>query len=268
MENATVKIGFARLEVSVPDRAEKSVLAPYRSRLGKVPDQQIADLANVSRTLVVNYRKKLNIAAYQGHKTTASSRPVDSGARPFRGRRSALEAYSEMLGKIPDADIARLAGVTAENVRTYRQRRNIPATWQQGVEGEVPPVAAPVVAAPPTARRPKARMPERAPRGTPTNVAEEVGSPTRSPAREAAALPVAAPPAHAPATEAPVRAATAGRAVTAYVVLVETDQGPRSYALVAGDIAAAAAEASERVAVRHPGAAIRSIQRVAELFPG
>ena len=55
--------------------------------------------------------------------------------------------------------------------------------------------------------------------------------------------------------------------MTAYVVLVETDQGPRSYALVAGDIAAAAAEASERVAVRHPGAAIRSIQRVAELFP-
>ncbi|MFN7147706.1 MAG: hypothetical protein ACK4YP_28310, partial [Myxococcota bacterium] len=56
--------------------------------------------------------------------------------------------------------------------------------------------------------------------------------------------------------------------VTAYVVLVETEQGPRSYALVAGDIAAAAAEASERVAAKHPGASIRSIQRVAEMFPG
>lgn len=242
----------------MPDRAEKSVLAPYRSRLGKVPDQQIADLANVSRTLVVNYRKKLNIAAYQGHKAAAASRPAEGGTRPFRGRRSALEAYSEMLGKVPDADVARLAGVTAENVRTYRQRRNIPASWQQGLEG------APAEAAPP----PATPAPTVAPRRTkgkvsPASHTARAPSPPPAPPREAV---VEAAPAPRPAKEA--AAAEPSRTVTAYLVLVETEQGPRSYALVAGDIATAAAEASERVAAKHPGAAIRSIQRVAELFPG
>lgn len=243
----------------MPDRAEKSVLAPYRSRLGKVPDQQIADLANVSRTLVVNYRKKLNIAAYQGHKAAAASRPAEGGSRPFRGRRSALEAYAEMLGKVPDADVARLAGVTAENVRTYRQRRNIPASWQQGLEGGPAEVAPPQAAPAPTAPAPKrakgkaspAPLPARAPSPAPAPPREVVGE--------------AAPPPR-PAKE--VAAAEPSRIVTAYLVLVETEQGPRSYALVAGDIASAAAEASERVAAKHPGAAIRSIQRVAELFPG
>ncbi|MFN7146225.1 MAG: hypothetical protein ACK4YP_20805, partial [Myxococcota bacterium] len=175
----------------MPDRAEKSVLSAYRSRLGKVPDQQIADLAKVSRTLVVNYRKKLNIAAYQGHKAAAASRPADGGTRPFRGRRSALEAYAEMLGKVPDADVARLAGVTAENVRTYRQRRNIPATWQQGTEGEAAEMGTqPGAATPPpspAAKRAKAKTPAaEAPRTA------RVKSVPSAPAHEAAAEPAPA----------------------------------------------------------------------------
>lgn len=191
---------------------DKSALAAYRSKLGKVPDQQIADQAKVSRTLVVNYRKKLGIPAYQGHKApTAAARPAEGVNRPFRGRRSALDAFVDRLGKLPDAEIARLAGVTAENVRTYRQRRNIPAEWQ-GASAAPGPV--------------------------------EVAAPA----------PVRARPAAPPASSG-----------IAYVISVETDEGARTYALVAPDITAAAAEAAARIARRHPTGTIRAIQRVAEL---
>ena len=40
-----------------------------------------------------------------------------------------------MLGKVPDADIAKLADVTPENVRTYRTRRGIAATWPEAGKG-------------------------------------------------------------------------------------------------------------------------------------
>lgn len=53
-------------------------------------------------------------------------------SRSFRGRKSVLEAYVHMLGRQSDADVARLAGVTAENVRTYRHRRGIMAEWREG----------------------------------------------------------------------------------------------------------------------------------------
>lgn len=111
-------------------RSDGSILDTLRDRLGKVPDRQIAELAGVSRTLVVNYRKRLGIAPYQGHKPVAGS----DVPRTFRGRPSALDPFTDLLGKVPDAEVARRAGVTAENVRTYRQRRSIAATWQDGTE--------------------------------------------------------------------------------------------------------------------------------------
>ena len=100
-------------------------------------------------------------------------------------------------------------------------------------------------------------------KASPAPLTTRAPSPPPAPAREVVPEPAPTP---RPAKEA--AAAEPIRAVTAYLVLVETEHGPRSYALVAGDIATAAAEASERVAAKHPGAAIRSIQRVAELFPG
>lgn len=238
------------------DRAEKSVLAAHRSRLGKVPDQQVADLAGVSRTLVVNYRKKLGIPPYQGHKGAPTQpKATVEDARPFRGRRSALDPYTNVLGTVPDAEIARLAGVTPENVRTYRQRRNIAAVWQDGAPTEAatpPKVAAQAetakVAAPATAR------------AAPNKVA-------LSPNRATPAPPVMAPSRAVAPVEARPEAMMPPSADTAFLVVVETDGGPRQYALVAGDIAAAAALASARVLVRHPAATIRSVQRVAELLP-
>ncbi|MFZ5475938.1 MAG: hypothetical protein ACOZNI_04110 [Myxococcota bacterium] len=224
------------------------MLEPLRDLLGKVPDQQIADKAGVSRALVVNFRKRLGIPAYEGYKFghekgRESARLAEP--RSFRGRRSALDAYLHLLGTVPDADVAKLANVTAENVRTYRHRRNIPAAWkdrESEQQTSLLPAARPMVEARPLGAH------------APTSTART------SPAKPTA---VAAPPAPRPAAEAHV--VTAGG--TAFLVVVDTEQGPRNYALVAPDIASAAGAAQQRVAVRHPNAAIRSIQRVAELLP-
>lgn len=243
--------------------SDKSVLAAYRNRLGKIPDQKVADQAGVSRTLVVNYRKKLGISAYQGHKGNApTNKSVAENAsdRPFRGRRSALDPFIGQLGSLPDAEIARLAGVTAENVRTYRQRRNIPPAWQS----EETPEALPAPLAMPTRTA-----------GAPKASPQSKASPARRPApAQSAALLVAAP--HAEGEPAPgnglasatsVEASSPASAGTAFLVLVDTEQGPRSYALIAADIGGAATAAAARVTARHPGGVIRSVQRVAELLP-
>lgn len=223
---------------------DKSVLAAHRTHLGKVPDQKIADQAGVSRTLVVNYRKKLGIPAYQGHKGQVAAPPAKAGPaeeRTFRGRRSALDPYRHQLGTVPDSEIARLAGVTAENVRTYRQRRLISPAWQ--VADTAAPAPAPAVGARPAPKAPVATKAARAP-----------------------APVIAAPPAAA-AKPAPTAAeGSLGSQGTAFLVLVDTEQGPRSYALLAQDIAEAAAHAAARVPVRHPDGTIRAIQRVAELL--
>jgi len=53
-------------------------------------------------------------------------------------RSTKLGPYLGQLGIVPDKELALLAGVSPENVRTYRIRRGIPAGWRE--EGE--PVAA------------------------------------------------------------------------------------------------------------------------------
>lgn len=116
----------------MPAKTPESILDPYRSLLGKVPDFQIASQAGVSRALVLAWRRRLGVEAYQGYKFGSPGHPtvrrVESGQ--FRGRRSRLDPFAHLLGKTSDAEIGRLAGVTAENVRTYRRRRGIKAEWR------------------------------------------------------------------------------------------------------------------------------------------
>ena len=45
----------------------------------------------------------------------------------FKGRRSKLDPYADKVGTLPDREVAELAGVTVENVRTWRKRRGIPS---------------------------------------------------------------------------------------------------------------------------------------------
>jgi len=44
-----------------------------------------------------------------------------------RYRRSKLDAYAHLVGRIPDREVASMAGITPDGVRMYRQRHKIPA---------------------------------------------------------------------------------------------------------------------------------------------
>ena len=73
-----------------------------------------------------------------------------------RPRKSKLDAHLDIVGTLPDKEVATRAGVTAENVRTYRARRGIPAGWRGEAREEPAPVAA-KPAKKPTRRRKNSR---------------------------------------------------------------------------------------------------------------
>ena len=51
-------------------------------------------------------------------------------------RRSKVDPFCDQLGEVPDTEIAKLAGVTPENVRAFRQRRGISAKWRGERQGD------------------------------------------------------------------------------------------------------------------------------------
>lgn len=69
-------------------------LEKYFNKLGKIPDHEIAQLADVSRTAVVNFRKRQGIPPYEGHKFLPASAapqatkitPAAVAAAPDRNR--------------------------------------------------------------------------------------------------------------------------------------------------------------------------------------
>jgi hypothetical protein len=262
----------------MPARKVDDKLLPFTDRLGKEPDHVIAKEAGVSRSVVVSYRKRLGIDAYEGYKfgirpgSPGSDKPRDPNAKPrrkpgrkagkrsappaakasasagptvettsapadrparkraFRGRRSKLDPYLDMLGKVADSEIAALAGVTPENVRAFRDRRGI------GRAGSAP--AAPKAPA-------KAAV-------SPTPTAKAVAAPAVSKPTQAVAA-VAAP-------------AAAARGGAAFSVQIDFPGGSRSYAVVAGDIAEAAKLAVERAARRHKDGQVKAVQKVADIL--
>ena len=130
---------------------EYPVLDALRERLGTVPDKDIADETGLSPSIVGRYRRRHGIAAYQGYKfghdeegstEAAALSPAPSPApkasspapapqrRKPRRRKSKLDPFVELLGKVPDAEVAELAGVTSENVRAFRRRHSIDADWR------------------------------------------------------------------------------------------------------------------------------------------
>ncbi|HND28788.1 MAG TPA: hypothetical protein PLA94_02280 [Myxococcota bacterium] len=278
-------------------KSVESLLTPYAQQLGKVPDQDIADKAGVSRAVTVAYRKKLGIPPYDGHrhrgKDAAAPAPVEEPkaapkaekvkapkaepkAEPvvkaeekapaeasFRGRKSALDQYVHLLGTRPDAEIAAMANVTPENVRTYRTRRGIPSTWRQA-DAAPAPAPAPAAKAPKAAKAAKvAAVPAPAP--TPAPTVEPV---VIVPVVEVAPVivPVVEPapvvPVELPAPLPPVAAG----ALVAFQVILESEGTTLRYVVVGTDIAAAAGTTLAGLARRHPGFDVRSIERIADVL--
>lgn len=98
-----------------------ATLEEHLEVLGTVPDHVVAEKTGLSVSAVGRFRRARGIAAYQGFKFGQRE-----GGAPLPRRSSRLEAFRELLGVLPDREVAQLAGLTPEGVRIYRKRKGIP----------------------------------------------------------------------------------------------------------------------------------------------
>jgi hypothetical protein len=56
---------------------------------------------------------------------------ASEGSDSTTGRASKLDAFRDIIGKVPDREVSERTGMTTENVRMYRQRRGIAAMWRE-----------------------------------------------------------------------------------------------------------------------------------------
>lgn len=134
---------------AAPVAAEgRSKLTPYQHLIGHRPDREVAELANVTVEAVRMFRKRrgIKVGAPEAEAPVASTKAAKVPGR----RRSALDPHIGLIGKLSDAEVAALAGVTPENVRAFRNRHGIAASYRGGsaapAEAPARAAAAPAVA--------------------------------------------------------------------------------------------------------------------------
>ncbi len=215
-------------------RPRKSKLDAHTDIVGVLPDKEVAARAGVTPENVRTYRVRRGIPAGWRGETAAAAPASKAKKAPKRAsarrkstgdrrRKSKLDPFLHLLGELPDRQVADLAGVSSENVRSFRVRRGVPALWRG--EGRTVPAAKPV------------------------------------------AKP--APPKQAPA---PKQAGQAPELITdsgserswAWRVVVDVDGEAQSYVSFGSDVVAAAVAATTRVEELHAGARIREITILAE----
>lgn len=267
----------AEAEAEKPvEKAEKaapkgrSKLDAFLDVIGQLSDAEVAARAGVTAEAVRIYRRRHGLASRRDNaraeatesKAAVSTPPArreasraeekaDSAAKTAQRRLSKLDDYMDLVGTLPDREVATMAGVTPENVRAFRRRHNIPARWRnEGAESASQQVEAPVVVEAAPVEAPAAKKGRAA---KPAAVEPE-------PVVEAAPVAVQA----APEVEAaPVVAAprtTLSR--QGYAVHVRVGDTVHEYLIVATDIASAATNAIVAVATRHADAEITSIRHL------
>ncbi|TVQ90051.1 MAG: hypothetical protein EA397_13925 [Deltaproteobacteria bacterium] len=100
-----------------------TAIAEHIDQLGKISDPDFGKLVGASPRVVGAFRRKHGIEPYKVP-TSAEAGPAKSrkGGKP-----SKIDAYFDLLGTVPDSQVAELAGVTVNAVSNYRRRRSIPA---------------------------------------------------------------------------------------------------------------------------------------------
>lgn len=162
----------------MPRPSADAKLETVRDLMGKKPDHEIAAMIGVSISTVGKFRRKNNIPAYEGHKfikgkvgtpgrptsapsrkkkTTSPGKKKKRASGKKRFRRSKLDAFKHLVGKIPDREVAEMAGMTPDGVRMYRHRHGIPAVSTYRKTQQKQPEAAPAASpAPATSPAPAA----------------------------------------------------------------------------------------------------------------
>ncbi len=216
-----------------PFKGRRSKIDPFTHLVGNTPDQEVAALAGVSAENVRTWRRRRGIpATWPGAsgsepgvaaaaKTAAPKRSTKKRKKPNR-RKSKLDPYRAHLGEKTDREVAEMADVTVENVRAYRKRHNIAASWQNAAKGTEPQATV-------AAEGPKAATAPKAPRGAATKVAPRT------------------PPAPAATTSARSKGPARSWAfrVTASVGGVE-----KQYVTIGADVVEAAQNARDRLALQ------------------
>ncbi len=113
-------------EVGEPRPGSKdSKIEPFREMLGDVPDSEVAKKAGVSVRTIASFRSRNQIAGYKGRSAPKKQR---------KRRKSKIDPFAELVGKVPDRVVAEKAGVTLNAVRNYRASRGIPSSRQRAKE--------------------------------------------------------------------------------------------------------------------------------------
>lgn len=233
-------------------RGRPSKLDSYREQIGVLSDEEIAKQAGCSVANVYMYRRRHSIAA------ASEEVPEPEPASTDRRRGSVLDRYKHLLGKLNDAEVARLAGCTAANVSIYRRKHNIGATRGAEVEAEPTPAPAPPpvveVAPPPAEEAPKAR------RGGRRKKAEVVAEETVVEVAAPAPVVEVAPP--APVVEAAPPAVVAADRF-AYVVRIQGGSEEWERVVVGNNLPDALSQAA---AAEKGGAKIIAVRLVGTLL--
>lgn len=104
------RIRNRRKQLGIPVWTVDRAIAPFKHHLGVYSDSAVGRLSGVSPASVRTYRQSLAIPARQ--KTEPAPRiPRDHPVKPF----------SALLGLVDDQALSRLAGVSADTVRTLRE---------------------------------------------------------------------------------------------------------------------------------------------------
>ncbi len=160
-------------------------LRPYLDQIGVASDATVAELAGVSIQTIARYRNTHSIpSARASKKATREATTAPAPKATHRKRASKVDAYVDLLGAVPDTEIAKMAGVTVNAVRAYRIRRGVAAAprssrapWGTRSKGGAARKAAAPRKAAPSAVAPKAAAPapaapsrSAAPKAAPTGV--------------------------------------------------------------------------------------------------
>lgn len=139
----------ARLSEAELPKVRVSKVAAHHDLVGTVSDTEVSRAAGVSSQAVQAYRKRHDIQSFQARAAKPDEVHQDSAAAPetapeverpktTRWRRpSKVEAFHNLVGTVPDAKVARKAGVSTQTVAAYRRRHRIPDFDGEAVEGDV-----------------------------------------------------------------------------------------------------------------------------------
>ncbi len=129
-------------------------LDALRDLLGQIPDADIARKAGVSVRTVASFRAKHNIPGFHGVRRSPLPRGHDA---------SRLDRWHDLVGAVPDHEVAQRAGMSLGAVRNYRIKHGIEACGRMST-AEIEAA----VAQHTSGKRRTSRKPEPAPAATPS----------------------------------------------------------------------------------------------------